>query len=371
MCRGSDTLVGSKCLNIRKASTFAESAATCGRDYKFEPIASSFEQKWITAFFTNYDMMWVANTKDQLSHLKSILFEGKHLSNKEARLVDDSTPSTALAIITRKGATAGFTVGTITSVKEDTLLSVLCYREAELLDTYFIALVEKMRDAGLPTRVYNDAHGEKRNFMIVRSLVEFDSNNNEYGAGTSPLHAICKGFIKGYAASPLDFQNVNDFKQLLKNENVNIVAIPGNKDQRNKLRNLETCAKDPNFKQLRNQFYIDLPDGKRKVVQDHHWANTMPDRTCADTPRVALGFSQQGVVDLPGIARHFVVCTYGRPYQSETSDEEKTCHRLAYYDKKRKQCQCYKAEDDILRTKLFPLSNIERSIKPLGFILHS
>ncbi|RCN35375.1 hypothetical protein ANCCAN_18761 [Ancylostoma caninum] len=40
------------------------------------------------------------------------------------------------------------------------------------------------------------------------------------------------------------------------------------------------------------------------------------------------------------------------------------CHRLAYYDKNRKQCQCYKKEDDILNTKLFPLSDIQKSIKP-------
>ncbi|EYC22154.1 hypothetical protein Y032_0017g3182 [Ancylostoma ceylanicum] len=86
-----------------------------------------------SAFFTNYDMIWIANRKDQLKHLKYILFEDRTLHNREARLVSGSSEN--LAILTRKGARAGITAGIITSVSKDTSLPVLCYREAEQLDT--------------------------------------------------------------------------------------------------------------------------------------------------------------------------------------------------------------------------------------------
>ncbi|KAL6733278.1 hypothetical protein Aduo_003938 [Ancylostoma duodenale] len=359
MCKGSDALIGNKCLIPRVAVEYAKAKESCGRDYSFYTVANGFEQKWIAAFFTNYKIMWIANTKSQLKHLKYALFEGETLHNQEARLV--SGESEALAILASKGAKAGLTVGTITSVSPETQLHVLCYREAEQLDTYFTALVERMGNAGLSSRVYTDAHGEKRNFLIVRSLLSFELNKDEYGAGTNRLHNTCKGFLKGYAASPLDFKNLNDFKELLRKEDVNIVAIPGRKIG-SKLKNMGTCDKDPGFKLLRNQYYIDLPDGKQKIVRSHHWQDTMPDRTCADTPRTALGFSQKGVVDIPAVARHFVVCTYGRPYHSDTSGEEHTCHRFAYYDKN--QCRCRNEGDDIRVTKLFPITEMEKSLKP-------
>ncbi|EYC22151.1 hypothetical protein Y032_0017g3180 [Ancylostoma ceylanicum] len=97
------------------------------------------------------------------------------------------------------------------------------------------------------------------------------------------------------------------------------------------------------------------------IVHDNHWQDTMPDRTCADTPRTALGFCQKGVVDIPAIARLFVVCTYGRPYHSDTNEEAKMCHRLATFDATTKTCKCRKPENDILDTKLFPISEAERS----------
>ncbi|EYC22153.1 hypothetical protein Y032_0017g3181 [Ancylostoma ceylanicum] len=121
-----------------------------------------------------------------------------------------------------------------------------------------------MGNAGLSSRVYNDAEGKKRNFLIVRSLHTFEMNGDMYGAGTGRLHATCKGFVKGYAASPLDFNKLSDFKELLSKEQVNIVAIPGRKTG-SKISNMDTCRKDPSFKQLRNQYHIDLPDGTQKI----------------------------------------------------------------------------------------------------------
>ncbi|RCN43424.1 hypothetical protein ANCCAN_10615 [Ancylostoma caninum] len=186
MCKGADTLIGNKCFIPRAAVEFAKAKESCGRDYSFYTVTNSFEQKWIA---------------------------GKTLHNQEARLV--SGASEGLAILASKGGRAGLTAGIITSVSVETTLHVLCYREAEQLDTYFTALVEQMRSAGLSTRIYTDSHGEKRGFMIVRSLHTFELNKDEYGAGTNRLHNSCKGFFNGYAASPLDFKNLNDFKELL------------------------------------------------------------------------------------------------------------------------------------------------------------
>ncbi|EYB81433.1 hypothetical protein Y032_0384g410 [Ancylostoma ceylanicum] len=358
-CKGGDTLIGNKCFIPRAAVEYAKAKESCGRDYTFYTITSGFDQKWIAAFFTRYNMMWIANKKTQLKHLKHVLFEGKTLHNKEARLVDGS--SEGLAILARKGAKAGISAGTITSVSLETPLNVLCYRDAEQLDGYFMALVERMGDAGLSSRVYTDSHGQKRNFLIYRSLHVYETNDDEFGAGAGRLHSVCKGFTRGYAASPLDFKNVDDFKELLQKEGVNIVAIPGRKTGA-KIQNLGTCNKDPSYKMTRNQYYIDLPDGTQKVVENNFWQDTMPDRTCADTPRTALGFSQKGVVDLPAIARLFAVCTYGRSYQADSSGEEHTCHRFAYYDKN--QCRCRNEAEDIRVTKLFPISESEKTIKP-------
>ncbi|RCN51364.1 hypothetical protein ANCCAN_02517, partial [Ancylostoma caninum] len=53
-----------------------------------------------------------------------------------------------------------------------------------------------------------------------------------------------------------------------------------------------------------------------------------------------------------------------QPPPSSTSDVEKTCHRLAYYDKNKKQCACHKPRDDITKTKLFTVTESERALNP-------
>ncbi|RCN51363.1 hypothetical protein ANCCAN_02516 [Ancylostoma caninum] len=64
---------------------------------------------------------------------------------------------------------------------------------------------------------------------------------------------------------------------------------------------------------MRAQFKVTLPSNDMQVISEsHYWQDTFPDRTCADTPRVALGFTQRGLIDIPAVARHFAVCTYGK-----------------------------------------------------------
>ncbi|EYC28839.1 hypothetical protein Y032_0007g3454 [Ancylostoma ceylanicum] len=361
-CHGSDVLIGKKCFIPRKPVEFKDASNSCGRGYNLHRVHSIFEQKWISAFLTKHNMLWIANTRSQMSHLKFINFEGRTLHNREARLV--SGASNVFAILTRKGATAGITAGTITSVSEHTPLPVLCSTDAEQLESYIPALVDRMGEAGLRSFSYKDSTDKNRGFLVFRNLHIFEMDG-EFEAGPKFIHDSCKGFVNGYAASPLDFADVNSLKQLLKEENVNIVVMPGQKISNNHLRNLDNCAKDPSYRQMRAQFKITLPSNVMQVINEgHYWQDSFPDRTCADTPRVALGFTQKGLIDLPAIARHFAVCTYGQPPPSSATDVEKTCHRLANYDKEKNQCACKNPEDDITKTKLFPTTESERSLNP-------
>ncbi|KAL6729836.1 hypothetical protein Aduo_000854 [Ancylostoma duodenale] len=285
------------------------------------------------------------------------------IHNREGRIVGGT--SNGFAIITRKGATARITAGTITSVSEHTALSVLCSTDAEQLESHIPALVDQMGEAGLHSFSYKDSRGKNRGFLIFRNLHIFEMNG-EFNAGPRYLHDSCKGFMNGYAASPLDFADVNSFKELLKKEKVNIVAIPGQKIASHHVRNLETCTKDPSYRQMRTQFKVTLPTNVMQVISEgHYWRDTFPDRTCADTPRVALAFTQKGLIDIPAVARHFAICTYGQPPPSSATDVEKTCHRLAHYDKKKKQCACQNPGDDIINTKLFSTTDSERALNPV------
>ncbi|RCN51362.1 hypothetical protein ANCCAN_02515, partial [Ancylostoma caninum] len=137
---------------------------------------------------------------------------GRTIHNREARLV--SGTSNGFAIITRKGATARITAGTITSVSEHTNLPVLCSADAEQLESYVPALVDKMGEAGLRSYYFKDTRGKDRGFLIFRNLHIFEMNG-EFNAGPRYIHDSCKGFMNGYAASPLDFGDVKWLKRLL------------------------------------------------------------------------------------------------------------------------------------------------------------
>ncbi|KAL6729839.1 hypothetical protein Aduo_000857 [Ancylostoma duodenale] len=341
----------------------------------FITVPPSLCRKWIAdcdiseastsyskTFFTNSDMLWIANNKSELDTLKHMIFEGRVIHNREARLVSGTSDTSA--IITRKGAKAGISAGTVTLVSKDTSLSVLCSRDAEQLESYVPALVDRMGEAGLRSYSYSDSTGKNRGFLVFRNLHVFKMDE-KFAAGPQYLHDSCKGFMHGYAASPFDFEKASMFSELLKKEDVNIVAVPGQKMSAHHVGNLDTCSKDPTYRHMRTQFKITLPTNETKVISESvYWRDTFPDRTCADTPRVALGFTQKGLVDIPAIARHGVVCTYGRPPSSSENELEKTCHHLAHYDKDKKQCACSKQEDDLTKTKIFLTTETDRSLSP-------
>ncbi|KHJ88323.1 hypothetical protein OESDEN_11885, partial [Oesophagostomum dentatum] len=189
-----------------------------------------------------------------------------------------------------------------------------------------------------------------------------------------------EGFLNGYVASPFDFNDTTDFMKLLQKvsgmemhteasgeliqEDVNVVATTGRRYSMKDTYNLEECKGDQYFKSKRGEFRIDFPDGTSKVPQGDMWRDKFPDRTCADAPRVALGFSQEGLVDLPVNARLFTVCTFGHPFKSDSTGEEDTCHQMAHYDKVAKTCICDTAENDILKTTILNTTEEDKANKP-------
>ncbi|VDO05321.1 unnamed protein product [Haemonchus placei] len=96
--------------------------------------------------------------------------------------------------------------------------------------------------------------------------------------------------------------------------------------------------------------------------EDIFWADGFPDRTCGDMPRVALGFTQAGLIDLPNIARHFVVCTFGSPPNVRPDDGSERCHAAANFING--QCKCKNERDDIRNTKQFPKREEDNNYAP-------
>ncbi|PIO68542.1 hypothetical protein TELCIR_09669 [Teladorsagia circumcincta] len=88
------------------------------------------------------------------------------------------------------------------------------------------------------------------------------------------------------------------------------------------------------------------------VGNDSMWAKGFPDRTCADMPRVALAFTQNGLVDVPNIARLFVVCTYGALPNVQPDDGSERCDPKATFDRINKKCKCKAGFDDLKTQKI-------------------
>ncbi|KAK6733777.1 hypothetical protein RB195_017501 [Necator americanus] len=320
----------------------------------------SFEQKWITAFMTEYNMIWIGNNQDQLNGLIHKTFPGKVLNGASGRLISGSTGS--LAILTRKGSASRLRAGVITKADSESLFPILCSRNADQYPSYITSMIERLNELGISSSVFTDRENRQRAFALLRSVVEFEMKT-AYDTGTQRHHKVCKGFKNGFAATPLDFQNVNDFKNFLKKEKVNIVSVPGRRLPSDQTPNLNKCDKDPRYQSARQQFVFDLPTGVEKKVPNEYWRPEFPTRTCADTPRIALGFSQEGLVDVPAIARMLLVCTFGAPISIERTPDD-DCHYLAHYNKAKGACECNDPNADILVTKLIRRSSQEESLKP-------
>ncbi|KAK6028974.1 hypothetical protein OSTOST_04923, partial [Ostertagia ostertagi] len=287
--------------------------------------------------------------------------------------------------------------------------------------THVPSLAKRLQDAGIPSYFYEDRSKFLRPFTIIRALHSFEVTH-DFDAGTANLHKACEAFEHGYAATPYDFADPENFKNVLKEGGVNIVAVPGRRSSSSKLPNLQDCSRDPNYMDRRNQFVFDLKDkygktiekkrvtskmakrlcgmvptvptlytfgedaqnpinGGHSVTSTHRlmslcqvfkiafptlsklaagiktaknasfWAMGFPDRTCADMPRVALAYTQNGLVDVPNNARLFTVCTFGTPPDVSPDDGSEKCHADAKFVNGK--CRCLDEKKDIRNTKAF------------------
>ncbi|ETN75389.1 hypothetical protein NECAME_03771 [Necator americanus] len=200
-------------------------------------------------------------------------------------------------------------------------------------------MIERLNELGISSSVFTDRENRQRAFALLRSVVEFEMKT-AYDTGTQRHHKVCK-------------------------EKVNIVSVPGRRLPSDQTPNLNKCDKDPRYQSARQQFVFDLPTGVEKKVPNEYWRPEFPTRTCADTPRIALGFSQEGLVDVPAIARMLLVCTFGAPISIERTPDD-DCHYLAHYNKAKGACECNDPNADILVTKLIRRSSQEESLKPVS-----
>ncbi|XGW27024.1 hypothetical protein V3C99_007533 [Haemonchus contortus] len=354
----SEILIGEKCFSITSELSYAEAEEGCsslGPLISLHKITSSYEQKWISAFFSDKEMLWVGNNNKELKSLALAKLQGKSLSTKQGRPVNKK--SDKYAILTRKGSLARLKGGVIAPVTADTKLPVICSQPAVPRQEYFASLIEQMRTFGYKVTEAIDRSGRKRAFTVIRGLHLF-TINSRFDAGTKKLHEACAAFPNGYAATPYDFKDIKDFKRVLKEAEVNIVAVPGRKKPEFGKENLKDCTKDPYYKQARTHFVFDVMTATNKTIQktarnDEFWANGFPTRTCGDMPRVALAYTQNGLVDVPNMARLFVACTFGAPPEVKPDDGSEACSDLADYNKKTKKCTCRKGYYDMANQKLF------------------
>uniref|UniRef100_A0A7I5EBI3 G_PROTEIN_RECEP_F2_4 domain-containing protein n=1 Tax=Haemonchus contortus TaxID=6289 RepID=A0A7I5EBI3_HAECO len=358
-CGSSEVLIGENCFLFDADSKHSEGDDRCrahGRTYKMHRITSVFEQKWLATFFSAYGMMWVKNAELENRHLLVTEVKDKIMINKEGRLAIGTSPN--YVIVTRKGAVAGIKPGRLVRMNPNVEMPLLCSRPATPRKEYLKSIGDRMEQIGYKITVARDLGDIDRPFTVIRGLHSFVMKD-EYSAGPEDLYDSCSAFQHGYPATPYDFKNPEDFKKVLREAEVNIVAVPGQKHTASQTPNMEKCTKDSDFERQRTHFYFNIKrkDGsffEKGAANSSFWARQFPDRTCADMPRVAMAYTQRGLVDVPNNARLFVVCTFGAPPNvkaDEMSDDD--CHPLASYDKDLRQCKCKKDHEDLVDTKIF------------------
>ncbi|CAJ0608139.1 unnamed protein product [Cylicocyclus nassatus] len=353
-CKESEVLIDKTCYLLKedKAGVDILDAVRsgCGSRHTVHKFKSQFEQKWVATFFTKHPMLWIANSPaDSITkHLKFALRK-EILVSKNGRMREGN--STAMVIVTSARTHTKIPRGSIVMARTDLSMPVLCSRPAEELSSYVPALMEKFSELGLKSYIKKDKRNNDRPFFILREYSSFDMSEEKgekgkFAVGTKRLHKGCSAFLNGYAASPLDFRNVEDFKKILEEENVNIVSVPGRRF-RNPIDSSSECKPKQVRVGARSDFKFDLPNGasQETSISDSHWAPDHPNRACSDTPRIALGFAKEkGSVDIPATARHFTLCTYGTA--PPRSDPSLRCHFAATYDKKNNRCVCNVAGND-------------------------
>lgn len=336
-CGAQEQLIDERCFMYGVDSIFNNAEAQCdklSRKYKYElhKIVNTFEQKWISTFYSPYGVMWVRNTENELKHLDVANIPGKVLNGKAARFIYSETPDEPHVIITRKGSASRLRAGVVAKMASETSIPVLCSRPADPKEEYLVALAERYTQAGYLVRTYQDLFGVRRPFTVVRGLHSFEMQSR-FEAGTARLHKTCQAFKHGHAVTPYDFKNPNDFKTLLKEAQVNVVAVPGSAGSA-KLEPIDSCfAMNARFMDDRKFYDFDLVQAGNKMYKKtannaSFWKEYNPSKSCADMPRTALAFTPNGLVDVPNIARLFVACTFGIPPRIEGGDEAK-CDRDA------------------------------------------
>ncbi|VDM66526.1 unnamed protein product [Strongylus vulgaris] len=262
----------------------------------------------------------------------TIRLSGKVLNSEYGRLIEGS--SHALALLTSRSLRGALQVGDVTKVTEETSIPVLCSYAAKQLPSYIPKMVDRLRKIGFPAAYYKDNSNKTRPFIIFREPQMF-TMGSKFQAGKI-RNDVCK-------------------------EKVNMVMIEGERNRGLAKENLDSCNRDAEFETYRSSFKIFLPDGEQPLGASELWRSGHPDRTCGITPRVGLGFSQEGLVDIPAVARLFVICTFGEPSKIKQDESAFGCHKYALYDKQKGHCSCKDGYPDIKNTKLFDLTEAEKS----------
>ncbi|KAK6032607.1 hypothetical protein OSTOST_01211 [Ostertagia ostertagi] len=114
MSCGSDVLIGERCFSYDADARFqfADEKCKMNEGSELHTVTSTFEQKWISTFFSSYGMMWVKNNATELSQLLvEDLGEGRALGNKEARI--EEKPVKQYVIVLRKGTVSHLRPGSL------------------------------------------------------------------------------------------------------------------------------------------------------------------------------------------------------------------------------------------------------------------
>ncbi|WKY03181.1 hypothetical protein Q1695_004714 [Nippostrongylus brasiliensis] len=179
-------------------------------------------------------------------------------------------------------------------------------------------LAERYKLVNIHSGTYKAKNGLFQSFTVVKGAFPYSgiSSDMYYIGGGETHYKLCEGFKYGSAATTLDFDNVEDFKKLLRDADVNVVAVPGRlKRHAQRVANSDCSKRDSDFKKKRSYWEYQRKNAAGKYyyqdVTDKGWKDGHPDNACADSPRVALVFSKDGLIDVPAFARHSVACTFG------------------------------------------------------------
>ncbi|EYB89802.1 hypothetical protein Y032_0227g2803 [Ancylostoma ceylanicum] len=368
-CGEDEILIGETCFQVgTKMSGREKSPSFCPLKLKFHTIKSLFEQKWITdsyltvsAFFSHLTLIWVGNDKANSRSL-NIAREGNMFTGKWNRIVKGTSESLAQLVTLLRG----FEGGHLHYADPNSKFFAMCSRPADEYESYIRAVVKDLSYLGFTSHIYLDNYQNRRPFLLMR----LPQRASQHDLHMDHLNRVCEVLPRGYAASPYDFHNQDDFKRILRDvrcyshEKVNIVLIPGRRSSNVKLANLKNCRKDPRYKFMQKSFEI-LVGNSSATAKKEFWRDTFPSRACADMPRTALAYTQEGMIDIPPVASHFVLCTYGRRPSTAPRRKDEQCHPLAYYDAQKKECRCNHELDDIRHSQYWNLTESEGEYPPV------